>query len=83
MTATRTHLELYVRWMQETRHYLPSTVSRRVSVIGGFYWTAVIDGVLEARGLLQSCRLSGAKRSTRERSVGLLPEDDTGACKFG
>jgi integrase/recombinase XerD len=47
MTATRTHLELYLRWMQETRHYLPSTVSRRVSVVCGFYRTAVIDGVLE------------------------------------
>ena len=47
LSATRTHLELYVRWMQETRHYLPSTVSRRVSVVCGFYRTAVIDGVLE------------------------------------
>ena len=42
------HLELYVRWLQETRHYKPSTVSRRVSVLTGFYRTAVIDGVLEA-----------------------------------
>lgn len=47
MTATRVHLELYVRWMQETRRYKPSTVSRRVSVISGFYRTAVMDGVLE------------------------------------
>jgi integrase/recombinase XerD len=47
MTATRVHLELYVRWMQETRRYKPSTVSRRVSVVVGFYRTAVIDGILE------------------------------------
>jgi integrase/recombinase XerD len=33
--------------MQETRRYKPSTVSRRVSVMSGFYRTAVIDGVLE------------------------------------
>lgn len=45
--ATRTHLELFLRWMQETRRYKPSTVSRRVSVVAGFYRTAVIDGVLE------------------------------------
>ncbi len=47
MTATRVHLELYVRWMQDTRHFAAATVSRRVSVITGFYRTAVIDGVLE------------------------------------
>jgi integrase/recombinase XerD len=47
MTATRVHLELYIRWMQETRRYKPSTVSRRVSVMTGFYRTAVIDGILE------------------------------------
>jgi len=29
LTAGRLHLELYVRWMQEIRHYRPSTVSRR------------------------------------------------------
>jgi len=32
--------------MQETRRYKPSTVSRRTSVLSGFYRTAVIDGVL-------------------------------------
>jgi site-specific recombinase XerD len=30
----RVQLELNVRWMQETRRYRPSTVSRRVSVLG-------------------------------------------------
>jgi integrase/recombinase XerD len=47
LSVQRTQLELYVRWMQETRHYRPSTVSRRVSVLCGFYRTCVIDGVLE------------------------------------
>jgi len=37
-----------VRWLQETRRYKPSTVSRRVSVLAGFYRTAVIDGLLES-----------------------------------
>ncbi len=45
-TASRVHLELYIRWMQEVRRFKPSTVSRRFSVTAGFYRTAVIDGVL-------------------------------------
>src|SRR5450631_3517032 len=47
LRAQRAQLELYVRWMQETRRYKPSTVSRRTSVLSGFYRTAVIDGVIE------------------------------------
>ena len=39
--------ELYIRWMQEIRRFKPSTVSRRFSVVAGFYRTCVIDGVLE------------------------------------
>lgn len=42
----RPHIELYVRWMQEQAGYRPSTVSRRLSIIG-FFRTCVIDGVLE------------------------------------
>jgi site-specific recombinase XerD len=45
--ATRPHIELYVRWLQEVRRYRPSTVSRRTSVVAGFYRTCVIDGLLE------------------------------------
>jgi integrase/recombinase XerD len=45
--ARRVHLELYIRWMQEVRRFKPSTVSRRFSVVAGFYRTAVIDGVLD------------------------------------
>jgi site-specific recombinase XerD len=47
LAASRVHLELYIRWMQEVRKFKPSTVSRRFSVTAGFYRTAVIDGVLE------------------------------------
>ena len=43
----RPHLELYIRWMQEIRRFKPSTVSRRFSVVAGFYRTCVIDGLLE------------------------------------
>ena len=47
LEATRPQLELYLRWMQEVRGLKPSTVSRRLSVISGFYGTCVIDGVLD------------------------------------
>jgi integrase len=47
LAAQRTHLELYVRWCQEVRHFKPSTVSRPTSVVCGFYRTCVIDGLLE------------------------------------
>ena len=45
LAARRPHLELYIRWMQEVRRFKPSTVSRRFSVVAGFYRTCVIDGV--------------------------------------
>ncbi|MGV9364993.1 tyrosine-type recombinase/integrase [Amycolatopsis sp. NPDC003731] len=47
LTASRPQIELYVRWMQEVRRFKPSTVSRRMSVVTGFYRTCVIDTVLE------------------------------------
>jgi len=47
LAASRPHVELYVRWMQEVRRLKPSTTSRRVSIVAGFYRTAVIDGLLE------------------------------------
>ena len=46
LKASRAQIELYVRWMQEVRHFQPSTVSRRESVVVGFYRTCVIDQVL-------------------------------------
>ncbi|CCH29348.1 tyrosine-type recombinase/integrase [Actinosynnema sp. NPDC047251] len=42
----RAQVELYVRWMQEVRRFKPSTVSRRMAVVSGFYRTCVIDAVL-------------------------------------
>ncbi|MFI0374195.1 tyrosine-type recombinase/integrase [Actinomadura sp. 1N219] len=47
LTAKRAQVELYVRWLQEVRRFRPSTVSRRLSVVAGFYRTCVIDGILE------------------------------------
>jgi site-specific recombinase XerD len=47
LSAGRPHLELFIRWMQEIRQFKPSTVSRRFSVVAGFYKTCVIDGLLE------------------------------------
>ncbi len=37
LDARRPHLELYIRWMHEIRRFKPSTVSRRYSVVAGFY----------------------------------------------
>lgn len=45
--ARRVDLERYLRWMQTSRRFKPSTVSRRLSVVASFYRTCVIDGVLE------------------------------------
>lgn len=47
LAARRPDVELFLRWMQEVGGYKPSTVSRRLSVVAGFYRTCVIDGVLE------------------------------------
>lgn len=46
LDARRVDLELYLRWMQSDRRFKPSTVSRRLSVVAGFYRTCVIDGVM-------------------------------------
>ncbi len=43
LAVQRPHLELYIRWMQETCRFKPSTISRRFSVTAGFYRTCVID----------------------------------------
>jgi integrase/recombinase XerD len=47
LAVARPEVERYVRWMQEVRRFKPSTVSRRMAVITGFYRTCVIDSVLE------------------------------------
>ena len=48
LAASRVHVELWVRWMQEIRRLQPATMSRRVSVVARFYRTCVIDAVLPA-----------------------------------
>jgi hypothetical protein len=55
LAAQRVRLELYVRWCQEVRQFKPSTVSRRTSVVCGFFRTCVIDGVLEHSPAACSC----------------------------
>jgi site-specific recombinase XerD len=47
LEAKRAHIELYLRWLQEVRRYRPSTVSRRLSILAGFYRICVIDEVFE------------------------------------
>jgi hypothetical protein len=47
LAARRSEVELYVRWLQEARQLQPSTVSRRLSVVIGFYRTCVIDAILD------------------------------------
>ena len=39
LDAHRNDLELYLRWLQDVRRFKPSTVSRRLSVVTGFYRT--------------------------------------------
>src|SRR5437763_4082203 len=46
LTALRVDIERYVRWLQDVRRYQPSTVSRRLSVVVGFYRVCVIDQIL-------------------------------------
>lgn len=46
LSAVRADIERYVRWLQDVRCYQPSTVSRRLSVVVGFYRVCVIDQIL-------------------------------------
>jgi site-specific recombinase XerD len=46
LATVRVDIERYVRWLQDIRRYQPSTVSRRLSVVIGFYRVCVIDGIL-------------------------------------
>src|SRR5947208_15999566 len=46
LAAARVDIERYVRWLQDVRRYQPSTVSRRLSVVVGFYRVCVIDAIL-------------------------------------
>ncbi|MCW3843377.1 tyrosine-type recombinase/integrase [Micromonospora yasonensis] len=44
LAAVRADIERYLRWLQDVRQ--PSTVSRRLSVVVGFYRVCVIDQIL-------------------------------------
>jgi integrase/recombinase XerD len=46
LSLGRAEIERYVRWLKEVRSYQPSTVSRRLSVVVGFYRVRVIDQIL-------------------------------------
>jgi integrase/recombinase XerD len=46
LVAVRADVERYVRWLQDVRRFQPSTVSRRLSVVVGFYRVCVIDQIL-------------------------------------
>src|SRR2546429_9717313 len=46
LSAVRVDIERYVRWLQDVRRYQPSTVSRRLSVVVGFYRVCVIAQIL-------------------------------------
>ncbi|WP_203988755.1 tyrosine-type recombinase/integrase [Virgisporangium aurantiacum] len=43
LSAVRTDIERYVRWLQEVRRFQPSTVSRRLSIVGRAIDRAVGD----------------------------------------
>ncbi|GAA4563823.1 hypothetical protein GCM10023176_08540 [Micromonospora coerulea] len=42
LAAARVDIERYVRWLQDVRRYQPSTVSRHLSVVVGFYCCSVV-----------------------------------------
>jgi hypothetical protein len=46
LAAVWVDIERYLRWLQDERRYQPSTVSRRLSVVVGFYRVCVIDQIL-------------------------------------
>src|SRR3989440_6103106 len=47
LAAVRVDIERYLRELQDARRHQPSTVSRRLSVVVGFYRVCVIDEILE------------------------------------
>jgi integrase/recombinase XerD len=46
LAAARIDIERYLLWLQDVRRDQPSTVSRRLSVVAGFYRVCVIDAIL-------------------------------------
>lgn len=46
LAATRPHLELWARHLEEERHLMPATVCRRLGTITGYYRYAYLDGTI-------------------------------------
>ena len=64
LAAARPHIELYLRWLQEVRRYRPSTVSRRMSVVAGFYRTCVDAQILARHADHEPCSNTTAPAAT-------------------
>jgi integrase/recombinase XerD len=58
LAAQRPHIERCPRWMQDSAPLKPSTVSRRTSIVVGFYRTCVIDRPHQLRYLADMNRRS-------------------------
>src|SRR5215510_3683606 len=56
LAAVRVDIERYLRWLQDVRRYQPSTVSRRLSVVVGFYQERYSNGVMARCDQLAVCR---------------------------
>ena len=80
LAATQPHLELYLRWLQEVRRFKPSTVSRRMSVVTGFYGPASTTGPRELPGRLRPSS-RGAGRVFDAASEPSAVRGDTGSRK--
>jgi hypothetical protein len=61
----RVEIERYVRWLQEVRGYQPSTVSRRLSVVVGFYRVCVNTCTSASSKTNTTRGLSGTSTSSR------------------
>src|SRR3954471_13916131 len=67
LTAVRADIERYLRCLQDVRRYQPSTVSRRLSVVVGFYRVCVIDQILAHSPADYVRRADGAGRVAHPR----------------
>lgn len=47
LTATRPHLELYVRYLEDDRGLKPATICRRIGTVTGMYRYAMLDGIID------------------------------------
>src|SRR3954447_14207819 len=71
LALARVDIERYVRWLQDVRRYQPSTVSRRLSVVVGFYGSA---------SLIRSCRTRRPTTSADPRCPRSRPPSASAIC---